>query len=568
MPTKYNNDMNRMRKIVGIGLGFVLIVAIFFRFYQFPSNPPSLNWDEVAFGYNAYSILKTGKDEYGTAFPLYFRSLDDYKLPVNMYLTVGSIALFGYNDFAVRFPSAFLGVCTVLSLYFLVKGLLRYQVKTMKEREREIVSLLSAFILAILPWHIQFSRMAAEANVGLFFLTLGVTLFIYATQSLPWLLPVSIIALGFASYSYLSSRVVASIMGFVLVMLFFKKLLHINKKIIVIAGICITGIVSLLLWDISSNKVHMRVAGTSVFGTQQAIDIFKHKEQEMFYDAALKINLPRRLFHDNTYFTSADIIIRGYLTHFSPTFLFFDYDEKQHHTPFAGLFYLWMLPFMLIGWYCLFRKFQKREAFLMLLWLLLAPIPASITWDIPHAIRVYSMVIPLVITTSLGMYYSFGYVKHYKNIRLFLVGFIGVLMGISSYYYFHQYMLHLPIERSKDWVYGRKEMTEYLEKNKSKYDRIIVSSRLEWPYIFMLYYSKYDPKKYLEQGGTVSGGWAEERNKYDIYEFHKFTNEDHRSLRTLFVGKPEEFGTSPSHIINFLDGSPAIYMSEGNIKTQ
>jgi len=569
--------MNKNKKNIWIGLalGMIFLVAIFFRFYHFPTNPPSLNWDEVGFGYNAYSILKTGKDEFGTRFPLYFRALDDYKLPVYAYLTVGSIAIFGYNDFAVRFSSAFLGTLTVLTLYFLVRGLLteinskEAQIRNLPiSTSRELIPLFSSLFLAILPWHIQYSRMAAEANVGLFFSVLGVTLFLYGVRNKHILLWFSVIAFFLSIYSYVALHVFTPVLGLTLLILYRKEILKIPKKHLL--GLCLMTAIfsSFFLYNLVNSKGHIRVKGTSVFGTQQAVDIFKHKEREMFYDATLKINLTRRLFHDNTLFTSADIILRGYLTHFSPTFLFFDYDEKQHQTPFVGLLYIWMLPLIPIGLYYLFRNFAKREAFFVLAWLLIAPIPASITWDIPQAMRVYGMVIPLVIVISLGVQQSLESIKRNAIARMLGIGLLCFFILLSMYYYFHQYMIHLPVERSQGWVYGRKEMTEYLEQNKSKYDRIVVSSRLEWPYIFMLYYSKYDPKKYLAQGGTVSGGWAEEGNKYDIYEFHKFSNEDLRSPRTLFVGKPEEFGVAPSHIIYFLDGTPAIYIGEGDIKTQ
>ena len=56
-----------------LGLILILILAAVLRFYQLGQNPPSLDWDETAHGYNAYSILKTGRDEYGYKFPLYFR---------------------------------------------------------------------------------------------------------------------------------------------------------------------------------------------------------------------------------------------------------------------------------------------------------------------------------------------------------------------------------------------------------------------------------------------------------------------------------------------------------------
>ena len=101
----------------------VILLAAVLRFYQLGQNPPSLDWDETAHGYNAYSILKTGRDEYGYKFPLYFRSFDDYKPPIYTYLVVPAVAIFGLNDFAVRFPSAFLGVLAVLFTYLMVKEL-------------------------------------------------------------------------------------------------------------------------------------------------------------------------------------------------------------------------------------------------------------------------------------------------------------------------------------------------------------------------------------------------------------------------------------------------------------
>ena len=100
-------------------LVLIIVLAAFLRFYQLGVNPPGLNWDETAHGYNAYSILKTGRDEYGYFMPLSFRSFDDYKPPLYTYLVVPSVAIFGLNSFAVRFPSALLGVLAVLFTYLM-----------------------------------------------------------------------------------------------------------------------------------------------------------------------------------------------------------------------------------------------------------------------------------------------------------------------------------------------------------------------------------------------------------------------------------------------------------------
>ena len=70
-------------------LAGIIIVAAFLRFYQLGSNPPSLTWDEAAWGYNAYSIGIDGKDEFGRFLPHdYLESFGDFKPPMYAYLDV------------------------------------------------------------------------------------------------------------------------------------------------------------------------------------------------------------------------------------------------------------------------------------------------------------------------------------------------------------------------------------------------------------------------------------------------------------------------------------------------
>src|SRR3989338_5694003 len=105
-----------------IGLGIIILLAAFLRFYQLGQNPPSLTWDEAAWGYNAYAIGIDGRDEFGRFLPLdYLESFGDFKPPVYAYLAIIPIKLFGLNEFAVRFPSAFFGFLTVIVFYFLIK---------------------------------------------------------------------------------------------------------------------------------------------------------------------------------------------------------------------------------------------------------------------------------------------------------------------------------------------------------------------------------------------------------------------------------------------------------------
>ena len=107
---------------------FILVLAILLgsvlRLWNI-SNYPQLNADEAALGYNAYSLLNTGKDEFGTFWPLVFRSFDDYKPGVYVYLTLPFVKVFGLNPLAVRLPSLILSVVSILFLYLLVIELTR-----------------------------------------------------------------------------------------------------------------------------------------------------------------------------------------------------------------------------------------------------------------------------------------------------------------------------------------------------------------------------------------------------------------------------------------------------------
>src|SRR3990172_3711920 len=115
--------MHLMKKSL-ILLGLILILAAVLRFWHISQNPPSLYWDEASLGYNAYSILKTGRDEHGKFLPFTnFAAFGDYKPPGYIYFSVPSVGVFGLNEFAIRFPSAFFGILTVLLAYFLTKKL-------------------------------------------------------------------------------------------------------------------------------------------------------------------------------------------------------------------------------------------------------------------------------------------------------------------------------------------------------------------------------------------------------------------------------------------------------------
>src|SRR5258708_4771339 len=100
-------------------LAAIIFLAFFLRFYKVTDDPPSLNWDEVSIAYNAYSIMKTGRDEWGQFLPIHFKSYGEYKLPVQIYGSIPGIAIFGLNELGVRITPVIYGTLTVLVIFLL-----------------------------------------------------------------------------------------------------------------------------------------------------------------------------------------------------------------------------------------------------------------------------------------------------------------------------------------------------------------------------------------------------------------------------------------------------------------
>src|SRR3989338_5994195 len=209
-------------------LAAIILISSVLRLYKLDTIPPSLYWDEVSLGYNAYSILATGHDEHGRFLPLTnFAAFGDYKPPGYIYAAVPSVAIFGLNEFAIRFPSALFGILTVLLTYILAKKLF----------EKENLAQLSALLLAISTWHIGLSRGAFEGNLALFFSTLGIYLFIKFAKDNALFIYFCATAFLVAVYTFTGHRLFVPFILLVLVIQFRKQvqahLLHVTTSSVI-----------------------------------------------------------------------------------------------------------------------------------------------------------------------------------------------------------------------------------------------------------------------------------------------------------------------------------------------
>ncbi len=471
----------------------ILVLAFFLRFYQLGLVPASLNWDENSNAYNAYSILKTGKDEYGNFLPLTNRSFDDYKPPLYMYLNIPTVSIFGLTPQAARLPSAFFGFLTVVLIYFLTKFIFRNQ----KQVNTEFVAQMSMLLLAISPWHVHFSRIGFEANVGLFSAVAAITTFLYGLKNIKVFI-LSAIIFGIAAYSYHSVRIYLPLLLLAAVLFYRNDLKVLSKKILIIWVLIVTLlVVPLFIFTPFISITQRYTTATSELRREEAEKSINYMEQDK------TANFPfENIIHNRRVFTSLTVL-DNYLWHFDFNFLFTKGDDNlRHHIQGQGMFYLWQLPFVVFGIYQLIKK-RTRESLFIFAWLLIAPLAAAPARPSPHAVRSLAMVIPLTIIIA----YSISALVNKKTLVSKVILALTLVIGIFSFIsYEHDYFVHYPLENSSSWQYGYSIAAAETEKLKDQYEKIRVDGKLEQAYAFWLFTSRYDPAAYQKNGSREGFG--------------------------------------------------------------
>lgn len=525
-----------MKKIIVLFIT-VVGIALFLRFWHLGAVPISPNWDEAALGYNAYALLKTGKDEYGIPFPFVLRSFGNYTPALYSYLAVPSLYFFGLNAFSVRLPSAVMGVLAVVGTFFLTKELLQFLWG--RGKRTFSVSLLTMFLLAISPWHIQFSRVAYEGNIALTLVIWGFVFFLMGLRGGRWFI-LSAIFYGLSLNAYHSPRLFVPLFLLGLSCIFRKRLMA--QKTYVVTS-CVVGSLFLLPFlyfftQHQSQQILARFSETSIFSKQQtsATNVFDTAIASGLYEVA-----------------------NGYLSHFSPRWLFITGDNDRHHAPSTGLLYLWEVPFLLTGVFVLFRS-NGVLRWIMLLWMVLVPVPASLTSEVPHAVRTLLFLPSWQLLTALGIERWYRLLARHGRLRMMTVALYTPIILFLVFQYLHLYFFQMNYEFSRFWQFGYEHAVNFSEQHRDTYRHVVVSTKLEEPYIFFLFYTKFDPKRYLAAGGTNT-----QPVKFDIYEFRAITDwsKEKHDGKTLYLLAPDEIPTvTPIHVIRFFDASEAFVFAE------
>ncbi|MFH0937179.1 MAG: glycosyltransferase family 39 protein [Candidatus Daviesbacteria bacterium] len=546
------------KKLYCFLLALILCLAFLLRFYQVTQVPPSLNWDEVSIGYNAYSILKTGKDEWNVFLPIHFKAYGEYKLPAQIYASIPGITIFGLNELGVRITPVIYGTLTVLLLFFLTRAIF----------QNNFIALGASFLLAISPWHIQFTRASFESSFAVLWVVLGTWFLVKGFKNIRWFI-YSTIPLAISIYTYNSARVFIPLYILVILIIYRKTFLKI-PRILFISFITLMILLLPLIPYYFSGEGNARYKLVSITDDPGLIPRINQNRG----NANLPDPLPRLMHNKVTYVSF--YVIQNYLAHFTPDFLFISgAPHKQHHVQGMGELYWFQAPFLLIGLYFLFKRRQQFR-WLQISWLLVAFIPVSITNDsIPHALRTLIAVPTYQIFTALGFYEAYQLVRSKKIWNWIFIIIASLTISVSIFLYLRNYYQNYAKNYSQDWQYGYKQVVEFIKQHYEEYDQIIFSRHFGEPHMFTLFFLNYDPSRYQNDQNLVR---YESYNWVWVLKFDKFYFPDLGDKSTkfedivtqvpdkklLFIGKSDDFPKEWQRLktISFLDGQPAFDIIE------
>lgn len=493
--------------IIGLTLfGFIL------RFALEPKVPMGFYRDEAGILYSAYSILMTGRDQWGAYMPLHFKALGDYPPGIYNYLTALSIVLFGYGDLAERMPSIVFGTLLIpLSYYFLKKVF-----------DNEKLGFVVASLVCISPWEVIQSRSGSEPIVALVFTLIALLLFRYwimVKDKKKILAILGMLLMYFlATFTYNAARMILPLLHVVFMWYWWPKKGNIRESIMNVFILFIVGIFCVGVVFITQSSA-LRFTSISIQNIDTATTQLVYHTREY----AQRIpNTITQTIHNRPWLL-IDVFVQNYFSHFSPGFLFFQGGYPlRYRIPETGVLPYFLLVFVFV---IPFSRGQltKKQWILVLLFLFLSPLPSAITKeDIPHVKRSLYMYLPLYTIFGASILQLWEMVSKKKIAKYLFIGFMLIAISWTQIQFFTNYLVHSKYSTIDDRSYGYEEVFAYLKENHTN-DSIVIYENFDTPYIFYLAYNKYDPKKFQSIASTVPINLFSEMENKRLWKLENIT---------------------------------------------
>lgn len=488
---KIKKDKQKIISLVLVSI--ILVIGFCLRVCWLEKSPSSVNWDEAALGYNAYSILKTGADEYSQKFPITLRSFDDHKGAVYSYWSIPFIAVNGLNASSVRMVSVLAGTGLILLAFLIGKKLFNFR-----------VGMGAMMAMAFSPMMILFSRTAFEANLALFWLMTGVYLILKEKNKGRLLLGYLFLVLSM--YTYHTEKIVAPLVILISLIGVWKR--EGIKPALILSGLIALAAIPLAITLVWGGGVS-RLTHTSI------VKLWPFTPDYGFQNL---ITLPYYLVNE---------LLGRLVAVFSPATLF----VRGSSEPGQKLIETGILPLTLaipwaVGWWRVIKENKKEIWGWMGIWLIVT----LISWNWFSLVRSLPAIFWHCLVIGVGIDYLFTVNKK----RLLVLIFAGMFL-VEAIYTTNAVWMSLPAYQAGDYQPGMKQMVEEVMKIEKNYDRVIIDSPQAQPYIFTLFYSEFDPTEYQKLSQELTTEELKEHTRMGKFEFRRVDWTNDSKLPGLIV---------------------------------
>lgn len=479
-------------------LWVAILLTVFITFYKLGDIPSAFYWDEAALGYDAHSLIKTGTDEYGARWPMYFKSAGDYKYPAYSYLSMIPVAIIGLSTFSARFISALSGVVTILIILKIAVE------QSWFDKKNKLWLVLGVLLAVCSPWYLLFARTAREATLGMALSTTGFwALTKYwsdVKKNYKWLM-LMIGCFGVAAVTYSAFRMflVLLMVGLTVIWIIRNKW---NSKLIKVSGIF--AVIALTMVGLTLDPGSRLRAENTL--NLMSLDTILETNQEvgevgLATGGDTTLITVGRVFN-NKFFVKGREWVMTYLGHFDMTYLFADANPELpwYHVPNSGLLLLIAAPLFFIGLFEVGRKWGESWIYPALIWwLLIAEVASALTIESPNPIRQIAAYPVFVLIILLGLSKAISWGGKWWKLMLVVVILVNSTYGVKQFFIHREY--HMPYYTNQNF----REIVDYVGTHQNEYSKIVLP---EEPYIFFLFWGgdKYGWKN--NDIKTVDRQWA------------------------------------------------------------
>ena len=441
-------------------LYIILVVGFITRSVGININPKGLNVDEASSGYDAYSILEFGCDRNGNKFPVFLEAWGSGQNALYSYLMIPFIKLFGLNVITTRLPMVILGCISLIVWYNLLN-----EVKNKK------FAIIGLSFLVICPWNIMKSRWGLESNIFPDFVLYAIYFIVkfIKTNNVSKLYIASIL-LGISSYTYGTSYFFLPIFCIIMyIYLLYTKKVNIKNVILSFSIIFIIALPIMLYIIINTFDLNQIDLGI--------ITIPK---------------LPVNRYEEQTSIFNGNILTKSIKNFVKSLKLLLTQDDglSWNCIPGFGLFYIISIPFLVYGIiYSIKNKEEiKKYESAIDIWFISSFLLMFVLNEV-NINRINVLIYPLIYYVINGIYIVVAKRNIISNSIILIVYIAFFVMFMCSY-------IFLKPANNYTFVDNIKEVIEYVEKVKDR--KIYIEYAFKEPYIYVLYYTKYNTHDFID----------------------------------------------------------------------